>query len=91
MRYPARLAHLATRAIVVAKVAPTFADAHHIEHEEAVDRLNSALTGPLLEDLLASRTARSGRAAPSRSLRSLAPSSCSRTSPQGRRATLPAG
>lgn len=53
MRYPARLAHLATRAIVVAKLAPTFADAHHIEHEEAVDRLNAALGGPLLDDLLA--------------------------------------
>ncbi|HSP18786.1 MAG TPA: hypothetical protein VLQ79_04680 [Myxococcaceae bacterium] len=53
MRYPARLAHLATRAIVVAKLAPTFAEAHTIEHEEAVDRLNVALAGPLLEDLLA--------------------------------------
>ena len=35
MRYPARLAHLATRAVVVAKLAPTFAEAHHIDHEEA--------------------------------------------------------
>jgi hypothetical protein len=53
MRYPARLAHLATRAVVAAKLAPTFAEAHHIDHEEAVQRLNTALSGPLLEDLLA--------------------------------------
>ncbi len=53
MRYPARLAHLATRAIVVAKLAPTFAEAHHLDHEEAVARLNTALSGPLLDDLLA--------------------------------------
>ena len=53
MRYPARLAHLATRAVVVAKLAPTFAEAHHLEHDEATARLNSAFSGPLLEDLLA--------------------------------------
>lgn len=53
MRYPARLAHLATRAVVVAKLAPTFADAHHLDHDEAATRLNAALSGPLLDDLLA--------------------------------------
>ena len=53
MRYPARLAHLATRAIVVAKLAPTFADAHQLDHDEAASRLGSALSGPLLDDLLA--------------------------------------
>jgi hypothetical protein len=53
MRYPARLAHLATRAIVVAKLAPTFADAHQIDHDEAAGRLDAALSGPLLDDLLA--------------------------------------
>src|SRR5262249_4891041 len=53
MRYPARLAHLATRAIVVAKLAPTFADAHQLDHDEAAARLGSALSGPLLDDLLA--------------------------------------
>lgn len=52
MRYPARLAHLATRAVVVAKLAPTFAEAHQVDHEEAAERLHSALSGPLLEDLL---------------------------------------
>jgi len=54
MRYPARLAHLATRAVVAAKLAPTFAEAHHLDHDEAVTRLQTALSGPLLDDLLAS-------------------------------------
>jgi mannose/fructose-specific phosphotransferase system component IIA len=53
MRYPARLAHLATRAVVVAKLAPTFAEAHQVDHEEATQRLHTGLSGPLLEDLLA--------------------------------------
>ena len=53
MRYPARLAHLATRAIAVAKLAPTFADAHHLDHDEAASRLGTALSGPLLDELLA--------------------------------------
>ena len=113
MRYPARLAHLATRAIVVAKLAPTFADAHHLDHEEAVDRLNTALSGPLLDDLLAATwqallggtkkldeegLAGEGGQEPQRPSASArppgrghpgprAPSSCSRTSRQGPRAT----
>jgi hypothetical protein len=53
VRYPARLAHLATRAVVVAKLAPTFGEAHHLEHEEAAARLSTAFSGPLLDDLLA--------------------------------------
>lgn len=53
MRYPPRLAHLATRSVVVAKLAPTYAAAHHIEDEEAVSRLSASLGGPLLDDLLA--------------------------------------
>jgi hypothetical protein len=53
MRYPPRLAHLATRAIVVAKLTPTYAAAHHIEEDEARERLDAALKGPLLERLLA--------------------------------------
>lgn len=53
MRFPARLSHLATRSVVAAKLAPTFAEAHHVDHEEAVQRLQTALSGPLLEDLLA--------------------------------------
>ena len=53
MRYPPRLAHLATRAVVVAKLWPTFAAAHQLEEEEARTRLEAALQGPLLEELLA--------------------------------------
>ncbi|MBU8896229.1 hypothetical protein DRW03_06455 [Corallococcus sp. H22C18031201] len=52
MPYPPRLAHLATRAVVVAKLAPTFATAHHIDDEEAAQRLSSALAGRLLPALL---------------------------------------
>jgi hypothetical protein len=52
MRYPPRLAHLATRAVVVAKLIPTYAAAHSVDDEEARNRLDASLTGPLLEDLL---------------------------------------
>lgn len=52
MRYPPRLSHLATRAVVVAKLAPTYAEANSLEDEEAVSRLDRALQSPLLEDLL---------------------------------------
>ncbi|XXF76851.1 hypothetical protein P2318_27910 [Myxococcaceae bacterium GXIMD 01537] len=50
--YPPRLGHLATRAVVVAKLAPSFARAHHIDEEEAAQRLSTALSGPLLPRLL---------------------------------------
>ena len=53
MRFPPRLSHLATRAVVVAKLAPTYAEANSLEDEEAVIRLDRALQSPLLEDLLA--------------------------------------
>ena len=53
MRYPPRLGHLATRAVVVAKLAPTYAQAHNIEEDEAADRLQVALSTSLLQDLLA--------------------------------------
>ncbi len=53
MRYPPRLAHLATRAVVVAKLWPTFAAAHEMDEEEAEARLTSALQGQLLDELLA--------------------------------------
>ena len=52
MAYPPRLSHLATRAVVVAKLVPTFAAAHHIDEEEAAERLDAALRGRLLGDLL---------------------------------------
>lgn len=53
MRYPPRLAHLATRAVVVAKLWPTFAAAHNLDEEEAEERLTTALQGQLLDELLA--------------------------------------
>src|SRR5690349_18854937 len=54
MRYPARLAHLATRAVLVAKLVPTYASAHQLDEELARERLQAALQGSLLEDILAS-------------------------------------
>jgi len=53
MRYPPRLAHLATRAVVVAKLVPTYAAAHSLDDEEARTRLDAALSSTLLEELLA--------------------------------------
>lgn len=52
MAFPPRLSHLATRAVVVARLVPTFAAAHHIDEEEAAERLDAALKGRLLGDLL---------------------------------------
>ena len=52
MKFPPRLAHLATRAVVVAKLMPTYAEAHSIEEEEASQRLDVSLKSPLLEELL---------------------------------------
>ena len=53
MRYPPRLGHLATRPVVVAKLAPTYAEANSIEDEEGIARLDKALQSPLLDDLIA--------------------------------------
>lgn len=50
--YPPRLGHLATRSVVVAKLAPTYAQAHHLDDEEAVQRLSLSLAGRLLPSLL---------------------------------------
>lgn len=52
MRFPPRLSHLATRAVVVAKLTPSFAAAHNLEDEEAGQRVDASLRGRLLEDLL---------------------------------------
>ncbi|WP_163998011.1 hypothetical protein [Pyxidicoccus caerfyrddinensis] len=52
MPYPPRLAHLATRAVVVAKLMPTYAQAHNIDEEEASQRLSTALAGRMLPTLL---------------------------------------
>jgi hypothetical protein len=53
MRFPPRLAHLATRAVVTAKLFPTYAASHHVDDDEAALRVSRALQGPLLDDLLA--------------------------------------
>ncbi len=50
--YPPRLGHLATRAVVVAKLAPTYAQAHRLDDEEAAQRISAALSGRLLPQLL---------------------------------------
>ena len=52
MSYPPRLGHLATRAVVVAKLTPTYALAHQLDDDEAATRLDAALGGPLLAELL---------------------------------------
>ncbi len=52
MAFPPRLAHLATRPVVVAKLIPTYARAHNIDEDEASQRLSSALQGRLLPWLL---------------------------------------
>ncbi len=54
MDYPPRLAHLATRDIVAAKLARLFADVHQIDEAEALDRLGRGLKGALWESLLSS-------------------------------------
>ncbi|WP_342375986.1 hypothetical protein NVS55_32595 [Myxococcus stipitatus] len=62
MSYPPRLSHLATRAVVVAKLVPTYAQAHRLDEEEAAQRLSSALSGKLLPALLeAAWTAMQGK------------------------------
>ncbi len=52
MTYPPRLSHLATRAVLVAKLRPAYAEAHGLADEEASQRVEAALSGPLLTDLL---------------------------------------
>lgn len=53
MRYPPRLGHLATRAVLLAKLIPLYAAAHQIDDDEARDRLEIALQPKLIEDILA--------------------------------------
>jgi len=53
MRYPPRLAHLATTRVLAAKLVPGFAQAHGLDDEESRERLERGLQGALLEDLLA--------------------------------------
>jgi hypothetical protein len=53
MRFPPRFSHLATRSVVVTKLAPMCALAHDADDDEASERLDRGLKGPLLDDLLA--------------------------------------
>lgn len=46
--------HLATRKVVAAQLAPTFAEVHRVDLTEAMERLERAFAGPLWEALLAS-------------------------------------
>jgi hypothetical protein len=52
MSYPPRLSHLATRAVLVARLRPVFAEAHNLSDEEADQRLAAALSGSLLQEVL---------------------------------------
>lgn len=52
MAFPPRLAHLATRQVVVAKLVPTYARALRVDGDEAAQRLSTALRGWLLTSLL---------------------------------------
>lgn len=53
MRFPPRLAHLATRAVVAARVLPTYSQTHQLDEEIARPRVEAALKTPLHDDLLA--------------------------------------
>ncbi len=55
MRFPPRLSHLATRPVLVAKLAPTYANTHEVDDDEAVTRMDRALEhdAALHDDLLA--------------------------------------
>ena len=52
MSVPPRLGHLVTRAVMAARLRPTFAATHEIDEEEAQERLERALAGRLWELLL---------------------------------------
>lgn len=54
MNFPPRLAHLATGAVLAAKLTPTYAHAHQVDDDEASGRLVSALKGRFTEQLLSS-------------------------------------
>lgn len=52
MNHPPRLGHLATRAVIAARLAPTYAKAHNVSDDEAREQLERALKGALWERLL---------------------------------------
>lgn len=55
MRFPPRLSHLCNRPVLVSKLAPTYAQTHEVDVDEAVERVDRALEHdrPLQDDLLA--------------------------------------
>src|SRR5438552_9222829 len=52
MTHPPRLGHLATRAVIAAKLAPTYDAAQNVDDDEAREQLERALKGTLWERLL---------------------------------------
>jgi anthranilate phosphoribosyltransferase len=54
MRYPPRFAHLLTDAVLISRLAPSYAEAHQVDDEEARLTLTTALRSELRDDLLAS-------------------------------------
>jgi len=52
MSHPPRLGHLATRAVIAARLAPTYAKAHAVDEDEAREQLERALRGAFWERLL---------------------------------------
>ncbi len=54
VRYPPRLGHLATQAVLIAKLTPSYALAHRVDDDEAASVLSQALGGTLRDDLLES-------------------------------------
>ena len=53
MRFPPRLSHLATRAVVAARLVPTYSHTHQLDEDIARPRVETALQSPLHDDLLA--------------------------------------
>lgn len=52
MQYPPRLSHLVTRRVLIARLMPTYAEAHRLDEDEAAERLETALDQRLVERLL---------------------------------------
>jgi len=52
MNHPPRLGHLATRAVIAARLGPTYAKAHAVDEDEAREQMERALQGALWERLL---------------------------------------
>lgn len=52
MPHPPRFAHLLTRSLVISKLVAPYAESHAVDDEEAAIRLERAVKGALLDDLL---------------------------------------